>query len=126
MTDSTQSHGSAVPAGSTAPTAQAGRLLTEAQRRALAAELDREFWQRVRAQCAQRPWPGRLMSWDVSPEGRVLAGVRTGRALVWLDAGPVPVAATEDPRLQALLADRQAREALWRQARRTWTPPKRR
>lgn len=105
---------------------QAGGLLTEAQRKALVAALDREFWQRVRGQCSQRPWPGRLQAWDVSPEGRVLAGVMTGRAMVWLDAGPAPVADEQDPRLAALLADRRAREALWRQGRRAWTPPQRR
>ena len=71
---------------------QARGLLTEAQRKALVAALDKEFWQRVRGQCNQRPWPGRLQAWDVSPEGRVLAGVMTGRAMVWLDAGPAPVA----------------------------------
>jgi hypothetical protein len=99
------------------PSRTAPGLLSEAQRRALVAELDREHWQRVRGQCHQRSWPGRLQAWDVSPEGRVLAGVQTGLALVWLDAGPVPVAPADDPRIQALLADRQAREALWRQAR---------
>ena len=71
---------------------QARGLLTEAQRKALVAALDKEFWQRVRGQCSQRPWPGRLQAWDVSPDGRVLAGVMTGRAMVWLDAGPAPVA----------------------------------
>lgn len=105
---------------------QARGLLTEAQRKALVAALDKEFWQRVRGQCSQRPWPGRLQAWDVSPEGRVLAGVMTGRAMVWLDAGPVPVADEQDPRLAALLADRRAREALWKQGRRSWTPPLRR
>ena len=59
----------------------------------------------------------------MSPEGRVLAGVMTGRAMVWLDAGPVPVADEQDPRLSALLADRRAREALWRQGRRAWASP---
>ena len=101
-------------------------LLTEAQRKALVAALDKEFWRRVRGQCSQRPWPGRLQAWDVSPEGRVLAGVMTGRAMVWLDAGPVPVADEQDPRMAALLADRQAREALWKQGRRAWAPPQRR
>jgi hypothetical protein len=105
---------------------QARGLLTEAQRKALVAALDKEFWQRVRGQCSQRPWPGRLQAWDVSPEGRVLAGVMTGRAMVWLDAGPLPVADEQDPRLAALLADRRAREALWKQGRRSWTPPQRR
>ena len=105
--------------------AQAQTLLTDAQRRALVAELDREHWKRVREQCRQRPWPGRLMAWDVSPEGRVLAGVATRQALVWLDAGPAPLPDAADPRLQALLADRQARQALWRAGRRGWTPPRR-
>ncbi|MDP1692146.1 MAG: hypothetical protein Q8L49_09405 [Burkholderiaceae bacterium] len=54
---------------------------------------------------------------------RVLAGVMSGRALVWLDVGPVPVADKQNPRMAALLAARQAREALWKQARRSWTPP---
>ena len=102
---------------------QARGLLTEAQRKALVAALDKEFWQRVRGQCSQRPWPGRLQAWDVSPEGRVLAGVMTGRAMVWLDAGPAPVADEQDPRRAAQLADCQAREALWRQGRRAWAPP---
>ena len=53
-------------------------------------------------------------------------GVMTGRAMVWLDAGPLPVADEQDPRLAALLADRRAREALWKQGRRSWTPPQRR
>ena len=57
---------------------EARRLLTDEQRRALVAELDREFWQRVRGQCRQRPWPGRLQTWDVSPDGRVMAGVVRG------------------------------------------------
>ena len=114
--------------GTTTPLApeHARSLLTDVQRKALVAELDREFWQRVRGQCNRRPWPGRLQAWDVSPDGRVLAGVITGRAMVWLDAGPIPVADEQDPRLQALLADRRAREALWKQGRRTWTPPNRR
>ena len=114
--------------GMTTPVAPASRrdLLTEEQRKALVAALNREYWQRVRSQCHQRPWPGRLTAWDVSPDGRVLAGVITRRALVWLDAGPVPVADVQDPRMQALLADRHAREALWRQSRRGWTPPSRR
>ena len=114
--------------GAAAPVAPelARGLLTDVQRKALVAALDREFWQRVRGQCSQRPWPGRLQAWDVSPDGRVMAGVLTGRALVWLDAGPVPVADTQDTRLQALVADRRAREALWQQGRRTWTPPTRR
>lgn len=104
---------------------QARRLLTDEQRRALVAELDREFWQRVRGQCRQRPWPGRLQTWDVSPDGRVMAGVLTGRALVWFDAGPAPVPAANDTRMQALLEDRHTREALWRQSRRPWLPPRR-
>ncbi len=119
MTTSQEARGTATFA---APE-QARGLLTEAQRKALVAALDKEFWQRVRGQCSQRPWPGRLQAWDVSPEGRVLAGVMTGRAMVWLDAGPVPVADEQDPRLAALLADRRAREALWRQGRRAWAPP---
>lgn len=105
---------------------QSRGLLSEAQRKALVAELDREYWQRVRGQCSRRTWPGRLQAWDVSPDGRVMAGVVTGRAMVWLDAGPAPVADSQDPRLQALLVDRRAREALWRQGRRAWTPPRRR
>ena len=124
MTTSQEARGSATPAV-TAPEKTRG-LLTEAQRKALVAALDREFWQRVRGQCSGRTWPGRLQAWDVSPEGRVLAGVMTGRAMVWLDAGPMPVADADDPRLQALLADRSAREALWRQGRRSWAPPGRR
>jgi hypothetical protein len=122
MTTSQEARGTATPV---APATARG-LLTEAQRKALVAALDREFWQRVRGQCRDRPWPGRLQAWDVSPEGRVLAGVQTGRALVWMDAGPVPVGDAADPRLQALLADRHAREALWQQGRRAWTPPRRR
>jgi hypothetical protein len=116
MNANVQRRGPTTPSPSSASSAAA--LLTEAQRRALLAELDREFWQRVRGQCRQRPWPGRLQSWDVSPEGRVLAGVITGRALVWLDAGPAPVPDPQDPRLQALLKDREQRQALWRQVRR--------
>lgn len=121
MTTSQEGRGQATPM---APPTRA--LLTDAQRQALVAELDREFWQRVRAQCNRRPWPGRLQAWDVSPEGRVLAGVATRQALVWLDAGPLPVGSEQDPRLQALLADRRAREALWKESRRAWRPPTRR
>jgi hypothetical protein len=119
---------SQVPRGIEAPptTEPVRGLLTEAQRQALVAALDREFWQRVQGQCRQRPWPGRLQAWDVSPEGRVLAGVMTGRALVWLDAGPVPVADAQDPRLQALLVDRQAREAMWNRGRHAVVPARRR
>lgn len=114
------------PVPSAASGQPARALLTDEQRKALVAALDKEFWQRVRGQCSQRPWPGRLQAWDVSPDGRVMAGVMTGRALVWLDAGPAPVADARDPRLAALLADRRAREAQWSQGRRAWTPPKRR
>ena len=122
MTTSQGARGTATPM---AP-APARGLLTDTQRKALVAALDREFWQRVRGQCNQRPWPGRLQAWDVTPEGRVLAGVQTRTALVWIDAGPVPVADAADPRLQALLADRRAREALWKESRRTWRPQSRR
>jgi hypothetical protein len=121
MTTVQEARGNALQPAPAAPRA----LLTDVQRKEMVAALDREFWQRVRGQCRQRPWPGRLETWDVSPEGRVLAGVRTSKALVWLDAGPLPVVTAEDPRMRALLADRQAREALWRAGRRTWMPPKR-
>jgi len=96
--------------------------LTDEQRKALEKELNAEFWSRVRGQVQHRPWPGRLQTWDVTPEGRVLAGVQTRQALVWLDAGPVPVIAPSDPRLQRLLADRKACEQVWRQARKPWGP----
>ncbi len=127
MTDSTKSRGAPAQSGARTPAQAAAAtrgLLTDAQRKALVAQLDREYWQRVRTQCSRRSWPGRLQAWDVSPEGRVLAGVQTGRALVWLDAGPAPVADPADPRLRALLADRHAREAMWQQGRCGWTPPK--
>lgn len=123
MTTTQERRGLATLAPS-APTGRADGLLSDAQRKALVAELDRDFWKRVRAQCQQRPWPGRLEAWDVTSEGRVLAGVRTRQALVWLDAGPQPVSGEDDPRLRALLADRRAREALWRQGRRGFTPPR--
>ncbi len=97
--------------------------LTDEQRKALIDEINAEFWQRVRGQVRHRPWPGRLKTWDVTPEGRVLAGVQTRLALVWLDAGPTPVIEANDPRLQRLLADRKAREQLWRMARKTWQAP---
>ncbi len=118
MKTSREACGAPAPA---APDSQR-ELLTDAQRKALVAELDRQYWKRVREQCRGRPWPGRLQAWDVSPDGRVLAGVSTGRALVWLDAGPAPVADQHDPRLRALLADRRAREALWQMGRRGWSP----
>lgn len=94
-----------------------GALLTDEQRRALTAELKREFWKSVRGQCQGRQWPGRLQAWAVSPEGRVLAGVQTRQALIWMDAGPQPVVSPQDPRLQALLADRQARNDAWSKTR---------
>lgn len=115
---STPSTLEANPASSSQPSV----LLSDRQRQALVDEINAEFWQRVRSQVRQRPWPGRLKAWDVSPEGRVLAGVQTRQALVWLDAGPKPVLETSDPRLQRLLADRQAREALWRKATRPVAP----
>ncbi len=101
-------------------------LLPEAQRKALIAELDREHWKRVRDQCSQRSWPGRLQAWDVSPDGRVLAGVVTERALVWLDAGPAPAPDPADPRLQMLLRDQQARDAQRQKSRGMRTPIRRR
>lgn len=124
----TPSAGHAVSTSSTleatrASSPQTPVLLSDAQRQALVDAIDAEFWQRVRSQVRQRPWPGRLKAWDVSPEGRVLAGVQTRQALVWLDAGPKPVLETSDPRLQRLLADRQAREALWRKATRPLAMP---
>jgi hypothetical protein len=73
-----------------------GARLTDAQRRALTADLKKEFWQNVRGQCQGRQWPGKLQAWDVSPEGRVLAGIQTPQALIWMDAGPQPAVSQED------------------------------
>lgn len=110
----------------TSKDARRGALLTDEQRRALTSDLSREFWRQVRGQCQGRPWPGRLQAWDVSPEGRVLAGVRTPQALVWFDAGPLPVVTPEDPRMQALQADRRARESAWSEMRQDARAPSRR
>lgn len=105
------------PAHQSAPLAP----LTGEQRKALVAEINAESWQRVCGQVRHRPRPGRLRSWDLTPEGRVLAGVQTRQALVWLDAGPIPILEPSDQRLRHLLADRKAREPLWRLARRPST-----
>jgi hypothetical protein len=94
--------------------------LTDEQRKALQQELNAEFWSRVRGQVKHRPWPSRLQTWDVTPEGRVLAGVQTRQSSVWLDAGPVPVIPPSDARLQRLIADRKACEQVWRQACKPW------
>jgi hypothetical protein len=94
--------------------ARRGALLTDDQRRSLTAELKREYWQNVRGQCQGRQWPGKLQAWDVSPDGRVLAGIQTRQALIWMDAGPQPAVSQQDPRMQALLADREARNQAWR------------
>jgi hypothetical protein len=99
---------------------QARGLLTEAQRKALVAALD-EFCSGFAA-VQSTSWLGACGG---TRRRARLAGV-TGRAMVWLDAGPLPVADEQDPRLAALLADRRAGEALWKQGRRSWTPPQRR
>jgi hypothetical protein len=90
-----------------------GALLTDEQRRSLTAELKRQYWQNVRGQCQGRQWPGKLQAWDVIPDGRVLAGIQTRQALIWMDAGPQPAVSQQDPRIQALLADREARNQAW-------------
>lgn len=118
-------HGHPLPAADADKALQPAALkpLTDEQRKALIDDINAEFWQRVRGQVRHRPWPGRLKTWDVTPEGRVLAGVQTRQALVWLDAGPTPVIEASDPRLQRLLADRKACEQLWRMARKPWQAP---
>lgn len=111
-------HPSSTPAAaSAAPHPAPPRLLGDPQRKALITELETELRQRVRAQVTGRTWPGRLATWSVTAEGRVLAGVQTRCALVWLDAGAAPEVDPNDPRLQQLLADRRAREERWRQGR---------
>lgn len=94
--------------------------LTDEGRRILTADLKKEVRPNVCGPCRGRQGPGKLQAGDVSPDGRVLAGIPTRQALVSPDAGPQPAVSQQDPRVLALLAplgNRQARNQAWRSTR---------